>query len=148
MRKVLTLVLATSAPLAATAAAKPKTKSPCRTHACLERTCRSGACHRRVARRPAARARPSARAVASWYGPGLYGNRLACGGTLTPGTWGVAHKGLPCGTRVRLCAARCVTAPVVDRGPFVAGRDFDLTAPVRAAIGSAPVAVVRYRVLG
>jgi rare lipoprotein A len=119
----------------------------CQTHACLVRTCRSTACKTRVARRLAAR-RPMIQAVASWYGPGLYGNPLGCGGTLTPGTFGVANKTLPCGTRVRLCAARCATAPVVDRGPYVAGREFDLTAPVRAAIGSAPVGAVRYRVVG
>ena len=41
-------------------------------------------------------------AMASYYGPGLYGNGVACGGTLMPGTLGVAHKTLPCGTRVRL----------------------------------------------
>jgi rare lipoprotein A (peptidoglycan hydrolase) len=118
----------------------------CQTHACKVRTCVTLACKHRVAYKLAAR-RPMAPATASWYGPGLYGNPLACGGRLTPGTFGVAHKALPCGTRVRLCAARCVTAPVVDRGPFVVGRTFDLTAPVRAAIGAAPVAQVRWRVV-
>ena len=59
-------------------------------------------------------------ASASYYGPGLYGNRMACGGTLTPGTVGVAHKTLPCGTKVHLrYRGRTVTAPVIDRGPFV-----------------------------
>jgi hypothetical protein len=65
----------------------------------------------------------------SWYGPGLYGNRLACGGSLGYGTLGVANKSLPCGTRVTLRhAGRTVRVPVVDRGPYVAGREFDLTA--------------------
>jgi len=68
------------------------------------------------------------RAAASYYGPGLYGGALACGGTLQPGTLGVAHKYLPCGTRVRLrYRGRSLTVPVVDRGPYVGGRDFDLT---------------------
>jgi hypothetical protein len=67
-------------------------------------------------------------AAASYYGPGLYGGALACGGTLQPGTLGVAHKYLPCGTKVRLrYRGRSVTVPVVDRGPYVGGRDFDLT---------------------
>ncbi len=67
-------------------------------------------------------------AAASYYGPGLYGGALACGGTLQPSTLGVAHKWLPCGTRVRLrYRGRSVTVPVVDRGPYVGGRDFDLT---------------------
>jgi hypothetical protein len=68
------------------------------------------------------------RAEASYYGPGLYGNGVACGGTLRPGTLGVAHKTLPCGTRVRLrYRGRSVTVPVIDRGPYVAGREYDLT---------------------
>ena len=67
-------------------------------------------------------------AAASYYGPGFYGGTLACGGTLQPGTLGVAHKWLPCGTRVRLrYRGRSLTVPVVDRGPYVGGRDFDLT---------------------
>jgi rare lipoprotein A len=67
-------------------------------------------------------------AAASYYGPGLYGGALACGGTLEPGTLGVAHKYLPCGTEVRLrYNGRSVTVPVIDRGPYVGGRDFDLT---------------------
>lgn len=65
---------------------------------------------------------------ASWYGPGLYGNKLGCGGTLTPSTVGVAHKSLPCGTKVTFrYRGRSVTARVVDRGPYVAGREWDLT---------------------
>lgn len=68
-------------------------------------------------------------AQASWYGPGLYGNRLGCGGTLSPGTLGVANKTLPCGSRVTLRnGSRTVRVRVVDRGPYVGGREFDLTA--------------------
>jgi rare lipoprotein A (peptidoglycan hydrolase) len=68
------------------------------------------------------------RAYASWYGPGLYGNHLACGGTLKPGRLGVAHKTLPCGTRLRLRhRGHSVAVRVIDRGPYVAGREFDLT---------------------
>ena len=69
--------------------------------------------------------------VASYYGPGLYGNAMACGGTLTGSTWGVASRWLPCGSRVRFCyASRCTTVSVTDRGPYVGGRDFDLTQAV------------------
>ena len=72
------------------------------------------------------------RAAASWYGPGLYGNKLACGGTLTPGTLGVANKTLPCGTKVTLrYHGHTATVPVVDRGPYAAGRDYDLTAATK-----------------
>ncbi|MEZ5078368.1 MAG: septal ring lytic transglycosylase RlpA family protein [Solirubrobacterales bacterium] len=75
-------------------------------------------------------------AGASYYGPGLYGNGVACGGTLTPSTMGVAHKTLPCGTKVKLrYHGRSVTVPVIDRGPYVAGRDYDLTEAVRNRLG-------------
>jgi hypothetical protein len=66
----------------------------------------------------------------SWYGPGFYGNRTACGLAMTKGLVGVAHRTLPCGTRVTFRNpdnGRTVTAPVVDRGPYVAGRQWDLT---------------------
>jgi peptidoglycan lytic transglycosylase len=75
------------------------------------------------------------RAAVSWYGPGLYGNALSCGGRLTPGTLGVAHKTLPCGARLTLRhGARIVRVRVVDRGPYVGGREFDLTAATRQAL--------------
>jgi rare lipoprotein A len=68
-------------------------------------------------------------ANASWYGPGLYGNRLGCGGTLTASRLGVANKSLPCGARLTLRhGRRTVRVRVIDRGPYVAGREFDLTA--------------------
>jgi rare lipoprotein A len=68
-------------------------------------------------------------AQASWYGPGLYGGHLACGGTLQPGTLGVANKSLPCGAKVTLRhGSHSVRVPVVDRGPYAGNREFDLTA--------------------
>jgi rare lipoprotein A (peptidoglycan hydrolase) len=72
------------------------------------------------------------KSFASWYGPGLYGGGLACGGRLTPSTIGVAHKTLPCGTKVTFhSGGHTVTARVVDRGPYVSGRDWDLTAGLK-----------------
>ncbi len=82
-------------------------------------------------------------ADASYYGPGLYGNGVACGGTLMPGTMGVAHKTLPCGTEVKLrYRGRTVTVPVIDRGPYVAGRDYDLTEAVKERLGFPGVGTV------
>ncbi len=73
---------------------------------------------------------------ASWYGPGFIGGRTACGGTLSAGELGVANKTLPCGTKVRFYYhGRSVTARVVDRGPYVAGREWDLTPAVKARLG-------------
>lgn len=82
-------------------------------------------------------------ADASYYGPGFYGGALACGGTLQPGTLGVAHKTLPCGTKVRLLYhGHSVTVPVVDRGPYVSGRDFDLTEATKARLGFPDIGVL------
>jgi len=75
-------------------------------------------------------------AYASWYGPGLYGNRTACGQTLSPGTIGVAHKSMPCGTKLKLRHGNnTVRVRVIDRGPYVGGREFDLTEATRNRLG-------------
>jgi rare lipoprotein A len=90
----------------------------------------------RASRSPQRRLTTYRFAHASYYGPGLYGNGVACGGTLMPGTMGVAHKTLPCGTKVKLrYRGRTVTVPVIDRGPYVPGRDYDLTEAVKERLG-------------
>ncbi len=77
--------------------------------------------------------RPS---LASWYGPGFYGNHTACGGVLGYNTLGVAHKYLPCGTKVTLrYHGRSLTVPVIDRGPYSGGREWDLTGATKAKLG-------------
>jgi rare lipoprotein A len=82
-------------------------------------------------------------AEASYYGPGLYGGGLACGGTLSPGKLGVANKTLPCGSRVTLrYHGRTVTVPVIDRGPYTGNREYDLTAATKAKLGFPPVGTV------
>jgi peptidoglycan hydrolase-like protein with peptidoglycan-binding domain len=66
--------------------------------------------------------------TASYYGPGLWGNKMACGGVLRRGTRGVAHRSYPCGTHVAVYAnARIAIFPVVDRGPYRDGVSLDLT---------------------
>ena len=88
-----------------------------------------------AARREIGRLNVYRHAAVSWYGPGLYGNKLSCGGRLTPGTLGVAHKTLPCGARVTLRRGdRVIRVRVVDRGPYVGGREFDLTSATRAKL--------------
>ncbi len=87
---------------------------------------------------------PMRYAGASWYGPGLWGRSTACGVVLRPTTVGVAHKTLPCGTMVRFVyEGRTVTAPVIDRGPYVKGRAWDLTAAASTALGLEGVGVAR-----
>jgi rare lipoprotein A len=74
--------------------------------------------------------------VASWYGPGFFGRQTACGMELTREMVGVAHKKLPCGTRVEIYhRGRTLEVPVIDRGPFIAGRQWDLTQAAAEALG-------------
>ena len=69
--------------------------------------------------------------LATWYGPGLFGNGTACGQQLTPQTWGIAHRTLPCGTLVTLThKGRTVAVRVIDRGPY-SGATIDLTAKTK-----------------
>ncbi len=72
--------------------------------------------------------------LASWYW--LYGSPVACGGTLGYDQLGVAHKTLPCGTEVTIrYRGREVTARVIDRGPYVGGREWDLAGAVARRLG-------------
>ena len=74
-------------------------------------------------------------AVATWYGPGFYGRRTACGVRMSRTLLGVAHKKLPCGTQVAvLYKGRRITVPVVDRGPFRHGTSYDLTVATAQAL--------------
>ncbi len=73
--------------------------------------------------------------LATWYGPGLFGNQTACGETLTPQTMGVAHKKLPCGSKVVIrYRGRFVRTTVIDRGPFANGASWDLTQATARAL--------------
>ena len=75
-------------------------------------------------------------ALASWYGPGLYGGHLGCGGTLDAGDLGVAHKSLPCGTKVTLRHhGHVVRVPVIDRGPYSGAREYDLPEATAQRLG-------------
>ena len=85
--------------------------------------------------------------IASWYGPGFYGNRTACGQVYTPEIIGVAHRTLRCGTMLVLeYRGRTMTVPVIDRGPYIAGRTLDLSNATRLAIGCPDLCTVSMRI--
>ncbi len=85
--------------------------------------------------------------VASWYGPGFYGNRTACGQTYSPQIVGVAHRTLPCGTLLTLSyGGRSLTVPVIDRGPYIAGRTLDLSNATRLALGCPDLCTLSMRI--
>ena len=78
--------------------------------------------------------------IASWYGPG---GMTACGEALAATTMGVANKTLPCGTIVTLrYGIRTVRVPVIDRGPYVPGRSYDLTYATKLALGAGDVSQI------
>lgn len=87
------------------------------------------------------------RTGATWYGPGFYGNQTACGRTLRRGTIGVAHRTLPCGTKVTFAyRGRHLVVPVIDRGPYTGGYDFDLTSGAARALALDYSDEIRYAV--
>jgi rare lipoprotein A len=86
--------------------------------------------------------RPS---MATYYGPGFFGNQTACGQMLTPELLGVAHRRLPCGALVAVTyAGREIVVPVIDRGPFNAGYSWDLTQATADALGFAGSGEIGY----
>ena len=83
---------------------------------------------------------------ASWYGPGFHGNLTANGEVYDQHAMTAAHKTLPFGTRLRvtnMANGQSVVVRINDRGPFVAGRDLDLSRAAADALGFAGVATVR-----
>ena len=78
--------------------------------------------------------RPS---IATWYGPGSYGNKTACGVTLKKTTIGVANRTLRCGMPVAVYYnGKTMVVPVIDRGPYANHADWDLTAATAKALGT------------
>lgn len=76
-------------------------------------------------------------ARATFYGPGFWGHRTACGERLHRTTLGVASRTLRCGTKVAVYyRGREIVVPVIDRGPW--GRHparWDLTMATARAMG-------------
>lgn len=91
---------------------------------------------------------PLRTAGASWYGgPAMWGRQTACGQTLRPSTLGVAHKTLPCGTTVKFVYhGHVLVTQVIDRGPYVKGRAWDLTQAASEALEFEGVGNLRYAV--
>lgn len=83
--------------------------------------------------------------VASYYGAES-GNRTANGERFNPNGLTAAHRTLPFGTRLRVCYQGCVTVRVNDRGPFIRGRQLDLSRGAAARIGMLGRGVARVSV--
>ena len=75
-------------------------------------------------------------ALAGSSGPAAFGRHTACGGIIHPDTEGVAHPTLPCGARIFISyGGKTVLVQVIDRGPYVPGRQFDLTDALARRLG-------------
>jgi rare lipoprotein A (peptidoglycan hydrolase) len=78
-----------------------------------------------------------------------YGLGLACGGVLGRNQLGVAHKTAPCGTLITFTyGGRSLTVPVIDHGPYVAGREWDLTGATAAALGFPGLGEIQWTLAG
>ena len=87
--------------------------------------------------------------IATWFGPGFYGQQTACGQTLTPAVVGVANRTLPCGTLVQVSyRGHILTVPVLDRGPYTNHADWDLTAGAAQALDITETVRIATRVVG
>jgi rare lipoprotein A len=76
--------------------------------------------------------------IASWYGNPYHGRRTANGEIYNMNSLTAAHRSLPFGTKVRVCNTsnkRCIDVRINDRGPFVGGREIDLSRAAADAIG-------------
>jgi rare lipoprotein A (peptidoglycan hydrolase) len=72
--------------------------------------------------------------------------RGACGVVVGPRTIGIAHPVLPCGVKLFVqYKGTTVLTQVIDRGPSVAGRRFDLTRALAAALGVRGTRLVEWR---
>ncbi len=75
-----------------------------------------------------------------------YGRGVACGGILRVPELGVANKTLPCGTEVTFrYGNRAIRVPVIDRGPYIAGREWDLTGATAEALGFPGLGPIEWR---
>ncbi len=87
--------------------------------------------------------------IATWFGPGFYGQETACGQTLTPAVVGLANRTLPCGTLVKVTyAGHSLVMPVLDRGPYSHIADWDLTSGAAEALGITETVRIGTRIVG
>ena len=84
--------------------------------------------------------------TASWYGPGFHGNLTANGTRYNQLASTAAHKTLPFGTKLSVCYETCETVTITARGPFIEGRDLDLSYGTAERIGMATTGVADVKV--
>lgn len=84
---------------------------------------------------------------ASWYGPGFAGRATASGDPFDPSAFTAAHPTLPFGTRLAVTYdGRTVEVVVNDRGPWISGRDLDLSRAAFAELAPLGAGVIHVRI--
>ena len=74
--------------------------------------------------------------VASWYGPGFHGRRASSGAIFDERDFTIAHKTLPHETLLLVTFGdKQAVVMVNDRGPFIDGREFDLSRATAEYLG-------------
>ena len=75
---------------------------------------------------------------ASWYGPGFHGQKTANGEIYDQMAFTAAHKSLKFGTLLKITNLKNNNSVVVrinDRGPYIHGRDLDLSKAAALELG-------------
>ncbi|MHB8069453.1 MAG: septal ring lytic transglycosylase RlpA family protein [Desulfobaccales bacterium] len=83
-------------------------------------------------------ARGGTMVVASWYGANHQGKTMANGQPYNMYANTAAHRSLPMGTKLNLtnpANGRTATAEITDRGPFIRGRNLDVSYSVAKKLG-------------
>lgn len=87
-------------------------------------------------------------AVCSWYGPGFNGRGTASGQIFNEDDFTCASRTLPFGTVLALTRGeRRIIVYVNDRGPYIDGRDLDLSKAAATALGFSGVATVQAEIV-
>ena len=87
--------------------------------------------------------------TASWYGPKFHGRPTASGERFDMYAMTCAHKEFPFGTKLRvtnLINNKSAVVTVNDRGPFIRGRDLDLSYSAAREIGLIKQGVGRVKI--
>ena len=88
--------------------------------------------------------------IASWYGPGFYGRLTANGERYNDRDLTAAHKTFPFGTKIKvtnLNNGRSVVVRINDRGPYVRGREIDLSSQAARVLDISGIAQVKLEVI-
>jgi rare lipoprotein A len=86
---------------------------------------------------------------ASWYGPGFHGRKTANGEVYDQNSFTAAHKSLKFGTLLKITNLKnnkSVVIRINDRGPYIHGRDLDLSKAAASELGMVRKGVAKLKV--